>query len=95
MLFRSLKFVDKDYNIISYGRFNRKSAIVVLVNNNNHEVIRELSIWHLGIPKESIVRSLILTTAEGFSTEPREYPVISGKITLNLPKTSAIVLKYE
>lgn len=95
LLTGSLKFVDKDYNIISYGRFNRKSAIVVLVNNNNHEVIRELSIWHLGIPKESIVRSLILTTAEGFSTEPREYPVISGKITLNLPKTSAIVLKYE
>lgn len=94
LLTGSLKFVDKDYNLICYGRFNRKSAIVVLVNNNDHEVTRELTIWHLGIPKESVVRRLMLTTAEGFSVESREYPVLSGKITLSLPKTSAIVLKY-
>ena len=91
----SLKYVDQDYNIISYGRFNRKSAVIILVNNNDHEVTRELTIWHLGIPKESVVKSLMLTTADGYSTESHEYPVIAGKVTLTLPKTSAIVLKYE
>ena len=95
LLTGSLKFVDQGYNIIGYGRFNRKSVIIVLVNNNDHEVTRELTIWHLGIPKEGVVRRLMLTTEEGYSVESREYPVLSGKITLSLPKTSAIVLKYE
>ena len=48
-----------------------------------------------GIPKECIMKQLILTTAEGYTTENKEYPVISGKITVTLPPTSAIVLKYS
>ena len=67
----------------------------MLVNNNDHEITRDVSVWHLGIPKESVVKSMMLTTADGYSTESHEYPVISGKITITLSKTSAIVLKYE
>ena len=91
----SIKYIDGDYNIIGYGRFNRKAHIIVMVNNNDHDIVREVAIWHLGIPKETVVTSLMLTTAEGFTTEPREYPVVAGKIQLELPKTSAIVLKHE
>ncbi len=95
LLTGSLKFIDHDYNVIGYGRFNRKGATVVLVNNNDHEVAREVSVWHLGIPKESVIRSLIFTTDQGYSTESHEYPVVAGKISVTLPKTSALVLKYE
>ena len=91
----SLKYVDNDYNFLAYGRFNRKAVTLVLVNNNDHEIARDVSVWHLGIPKESVVKSMMLTTADGYSTESHEYPVISGKITITLSKTSAIVLKYE
>ncbi len=91
----SLKYIDGDYNILGYGRFNRKSVTVVMVNNNDHEVTREVAVWHLGIPKESVVKSLMLTTDEGFSTEMHEYPIIAGKLTVTLPKTSAIVLHYQ
>lgn len=91
----SLKYIDGDYNILGYGRFNRKSVTVVIVNNNDHEVTREVAVWHLGIPKESVVKSLMFTTDEGFSTEAHEYPVIAGKLTITLPKTSAIVLNYK
>ena len=91
----SLKYIDGDYNILGYGRFNRKEAIVVLVNNNDHEVTREFSVWHLGIPKKSIVKRVMLTTEEGYSTEECEYPVIAGKMNITLPKTSAIVFKYH
>lgn len=91
----SLNFVDHAYNVLGYGRFNRKAAIVVLINNNDHEVTRDVSVWQLGIPKESVVKSLIFTNEEGYSTQSHEYPVVSGKIGITLPKTSAIVLKYE
>ena len=91
----SIKYLEADYNVIGYGRFNRKGQSVILVNNNNHEITKELSVWYLGIPKECTLSQLILTTAEGFSTEPKEYPVVSGRVKITLPATSAIILRYE
>ncbi len=90
----SLKYVTNDYNIIGYGRFSRKAAVVVIVNNNDHEVTREVCIWPLGIPRECVVKRLMFTTWEGYTTEPEEYQVAAGKVKVYLPATSAIVLKY-
>ena len=91
----SLKYIDGDYNVLGYGRFNRRAVTAVMVNNNDHEITREVSIWHLGIPKESVVKRLMLTTENGYDVAECEYPVVGGKITLTLPKTSAIILHYE
>jgi alpha-glucosidase len=69
---------------------------VVVVNNNDHEITKEMFVWHLGIPKEGVsMKRLMLTYADGFTTEEEEYPVAGGKIVLTLPPTSAIVLRYE
>ncbi len=91
----SLKYIEGDYNVLGYGRFNRRAMTVVMVNNNDHEITREVSIWHLGIPKESVVKRLMFTTESGYDVAECEYPVVGGKITLTLPKTSAIILHYE
>ena len=91
----SLKYIEGDYNVLGYGRFNRRAMTVVMVNNNDHEITREVSIWHLGIPKESVVKRLMFTTESGYDVTECEYPVVGGKITLTLPKTSAIILHYE
>ena len=91
----SLKYLDADYNVIGYGRFNREGQSVILVNNNDYEITREVSVWYLGIPKECVLNCLMLTTAEGYSTDPKQYPVISGKVRVTLPATSAIVLRHE
>lgn len=91
----SLKYIDADYNVIAYGRFNRTGKSVIVVNNNDYEVTRELSIWYLGIPKECMIKQLLLTTAQGYTTECKEHPVAAGKIHITLPATSAIILRYE
>lgn len=91
----SLKHMASDYNVIGYGRFTREGQSVILVNNNDYEITKELFVWHLGVPKEGTIRRLLLTTAEGFTTEEEEYPVTSGKVTVTLPPTSAIILRYE
>ena len=83
----SLKYLDADYNVIGYGRFNREGQSVILVNNNDYEITREVSVWYLGIPKECVLNCLMLTTWEGYSTEPKQYPVISGKVKVTLPAT--------
>ncbi len=91
----SLKFVDADYNLISYGRFTKEGQSVILVNNNDYEITKEWSVWYLGTPKECMLNRLMLTTAEGYSTEPKEYPVIAGKVKVTLPPPSAIILRHE
>ncbi|MCX4343543.1 MAG: glycoside hydrolase family 13 protein [Kineothrix sp.] len=91
----SLEYLESDYNVIGYGRFNREGQSVILVNNNDYEITKELSVWYFGIPKECALNRLILTSMEGFTVEPKEYPVISGKIKVTLPPTSAIILRHE
>ncbi|MCM1145149.1 MAG: glycoside hydrolase family 13 protein [Blautia sp.] len=90
----SLKHMEADYNVIGYGRFTRNQQSVVLINNNDYEITKELSVWYLGTPKECILKRLILTTADSFTTEAKEYPVIAGKVQITLPPTSAIILQH-
>lgn len=91
----SLKYVDGDYNVIGYGRFTREGQSLILVNNNDYEITKEWSVWYLGIPKECVLSRLMLTTAEGYTTEVKEYPVISGKVKMVMPPTSAVILRHE
>lgn len=91
----SLKYMGDDYNLLVYGRFNQEEQCVVVVNNNDHAVTREVIVWDIGIPKETVLVRLIQTDAQGFSTDAVEYPVVSGKTTLELPPTSAMVLKHK
>lgn len=90
----SLKYMAADYNIIGYGRFTREQQSVILINNNSYEISKELTVWHLGIPKSCVMKLVMLTTIDGFSIEPKEYPVISGKVSITLPPTSAIILQH-
>ncbi len=91
----SLKYIDADYNFIGYGRFTKEHQSVILVNNNDYEVTKDLTVWHLGIPKQCMLKQLIFTTFEGYTTKLKEYPVISGKLHITLPPKSAIVLQYR
>ncbi len=85
--------LHKDYNVIAYGRFIKNNEIIVIVNNNDCDKVIEMRVWQTGVPRESKMTRLMLTDAEGFSTESEEYEVVNGRINLTLPKTSAVVLK--
>lgn len=91
----SLKHVAEEYNVIAYGRFTKDVQSVILVNNNDHEISQSLSVWYLGMPKECMLRQLLLTTGEGFTTASKEYPVIAGKVNITMPPTSAIILQHR
>ena len=95
LLTGSLKFLDGDYNVLAYGRFNRYACTAVFLNNNDHEITREIDVWYIGAPREGVMQCVMLTTADGFDVEVHEYPIVSGKVMVTLPGTSAIVLRYE
>lgn len=91
----SLKYLTGDYNLIAYGRFNRQERSIIIVNNNDSEITREYKVDDFGVPREAMLTQLIMTNADGFITDQVSYPVIAGKVTITLPKTSAIVLKHR
>lgn len=92
----SLKYLIGEYNIIGYGRFNKNGQTIVVVNNNDYEVEKEISVWHLGIPRDGVsMKRLMLTHADGFTTDEEDYPVTGGKVSLKLPPVSAIVLRCK
>lgn len=90
----SLKYVDSDYNFLAYGRFHRQGQCLVLVNNNETPIERQLFVWNLGTPKHGRMKTLLCTTADGYTMDGPEYEVVAGKIRVELPGTCAVILKY-
>ncbi len=90
----SLKWMLSDYNMIGYARFTRNASSAVILNNNSHEVTKEISVWQLGIPREAMMTRVMFTDREGFSDRQISYPVHAGKVTVTLPPESGIVLRY-
>ena len=91
----SFKYMHAGYNELGYGRFNKDEQSIVLINNNDREITLELRVYDLGIPREAVLETLILTTESGYEVGGESYPVVSGQVKVTLPKTSAIVLKHR
>ncbi len=79
--------------VIAYARFNRHNVSVIAVNNNDHREEIDLDVWRTGIPAESVLKRVMLSTDQSFTTEPYNIPVHGGKLHLSLPPTSAIIAK--
>lgn len=90
----SIKRLKSEKNFLSYGRFDKQGACVILLNNSEESVQKTVSVWELGIPMEATMTRIIMTNADTFTTEEKEIKVENGKITVVISKTTAAVLKY-
>ena len=89
----SLKFIHGEHNILAYGRFDELQHVVVAFNNGAEEKQVTLPVWEIGVFGGHKMKRLMLTTGQGYTTEPEEYKVENNmEITLTLPPVSAIVL---
>ena len=91
----SLHYVQSDHNFLAYGRSRRDAQCLILINNNNHSVYKIISVWVLGTQKQGRMKALIWTDENGYTLGDQEFEVTAGKIRIELPKTCAVVLKYE
>ncbi|MDD2972379.1 MAG: glycoside hydrolase family 13 protein [Lachnospiraceae bacterium] len=91
----SIKEMYRDYNVLGYARFNRNSQSIILVNNGDSDYTLKLNVWTVGVPKDCILQRLIMTTEDGYEVNGREQVVVSGQLSIILPKTSAMILQYR
>lgn len=80
--------------VLSFARFNRTSASIVILNNNDQDIEWSGSVWTAGIPSSCRVKRLLLTYGTGFTTETEEFTVSLGKLQVTVPATGGIVLRY-
>lgn len=89
----SMKCLLIEDNILAYGRFTMTEQSIVAINNSEAEKTIELKVWDLGISRECMAESIIMTTQVGYSTERREYRITGGKVMITLPAQSGIMIK--
>ncbi|WP_443661761.1 glycoside hydrolase family 13 protein [Eshraghiella crossota] len=88
----SYKNLFGEYNVIAYGRFKRSSQAVTIVNNNEYEKHVDIPVWECEIPDGSIMREAIISERDTFRLDDREFTVDNGKITINMPAYSSVIL---
>lgn len=89
----SLKFLYGEYNIISYGRFDDKDKVVVVVNNNDHKKTVWIPVWEIGITNSDVCQQVFETTVKSHATDDFKYDVVRGKIMVELEPYSAKIIK--
>lgn len=89
----SILFLFGEYQCISYGRFDDNEHIVVAINISQDTRHMEIPVWRLGVTQPTRMARVILTDAGGFSIETRVYQVQSGKLILDCPPETAVLVK--
>ena len=93
LLTGSLMNLGQDYNYVAYGRFDSEEQIVVCVNNNNHEIEKEIDVWRIGVPMRARMQRIAYTGQDGFSFATTIINAENGKIKVKLAPESACVFK--
>ena len=89
----SYKQLLSEYNLISYARFNRDDAVIVIINNSPEERRTKVPVWEAGLPYNSDVEQIFVTYENGYSTARLGYTLSGGWLDIGIRAKSAVVLK--
>lgn len=90
----SFQFLESEDQLLCFARFNRKQQFVVIVNNDDRPRSKEYKLFRIGIPKEGLMRQLIVTTKMGYSIMPCYFAVENGILSITMQEQSAVILEY-
>lgn len=89
----SIKFLLGEKNVIGYGRFDTNEQMIVLVNNDENERLVEVPAWEIGLPADSRLKRIMLTTKESYTLEEFYYKMDGNYLQITLLGRTAMVLK--
>lgn len=89
----SIKFLVGEKNIIAYGRFDTKEQMLILVNNDVKDRNIEVPAWEIGLPYDSRLKRVMLTTKDGFTLDDFYYKMDGNYLHITIQARSAMVLK--
>lgn len=90
----SIKLLEGQHDVLCYGRFTLEEQFVIIINNDSYSRELDIDVWPLGIPRRSVLRQLLYTNEESYSTVPVEYRVSGGSLKIRMPRFSSVILKH-
>ena len=91
----SYRFLMGEHKVVAYGRFDATNKVVVVLNNNYEDLELKFSVAEIGIPDRAVLTQLILSTEDGYLTDPITYRVSNNRLYVKIPKISALVLRVN
>lgn len=90
----SFKFLDYGQDYLAYGRFDRDSQILIVLNRKEETIETAVSVWELGVPETAKEMELIFTSKpKGHSVAKDVMPIINGQVYLEIPAKTGLILK--
>jgi len=81
-----------DYGVLSYGRFDKENSVAVIINNNHESKTLKIPVWKLGIAKNGIMRIVLTTGNNSFSTEFKDLRYRDGFLEITVNGYSSVVM---
>ncbi len=89
----SFKLMYGERGIVAYGRFDQKERYVVVINNRNENVKIKVPVWQIGVFNGGRMEQLLMSIEDAITRVNKTFGVKDGHIVIDMPKTSAIILK--
>lgn len=89
----SFKFLGGSQGVLTYGRFDACEHYVVAVNNNQERVQIRIPVWQIGISGNMELEQVLMSNESAFTTERKKLRARDGFLKLELPRTSAVVIR--
>ncbi len=91
----SVEYLAMDYGVLSFGRWNEKEKIAVVLNNNSVEKTISVPVWKINMENCEKMHSVLFSSESDFDTKERIFVVKDGMIDVVLPPFSSIVVKNK
>ena len=89
----SIIFLHGELQVISYGRFNAKEKMVIVVNSRSESVTLDIPVWKIGILDKECLERIILTGEEGYNIDKPYYFAEGGILHIEMPPQSSAIVK--
>ena len=84
-------------NLLSYGRFDGSSSVVVIINNSDDTMRVRIPVVYAGVPENTQMKLRFMTTQNGFvayAGRNKAVPVVDGMLEMELtPESSAVLVR--
>jgi alpha-glucosidase len=67
---------------------------LILINNNDHEVYRNLTVWEIGTTRSGMMRTVFRSDRNGYTLTGEEYKLNGGLLDIAIPPESATILAF-
>lgn len=88
-------FLNCGTNLISYGRFDEKEQLVVVINSGDEEMDADIAAWRAEVPMDCTMQQIMVTNELGYSILPVERRVEDGMLHLHLKPYTGVVLRHQ